>query len=183
MNQRPDPASPEPIQARAPLPWFTAFRPQRSRQVLERQVTVTLTLMGAVMLPAMLLWLGAKLVWNQDPFHSQPFRPVEASSLTARAKDVALHFHHALNTADFGVARLLTTSEAEVLVTDREQQCQRTGCGTPPAHEFATRAIVLQSQSSSALIRAETFEGRTLRDVATYDVIRHEGRWLVKARL
>src|SRR5690606_32879731 len=141
-----------------------------------RQVTVTLTLMGAVMLLAMVLWLGAKLVWNQDPFHSQPFRPVEASSLTARAKDVALHFHHALNTADFGVARLLTTPEAEVLVTDRGQHCQRTGCGTPPADAAATRAIDVQPPPSTALILAETFEGRTLRDVATYGVVRHEGR-------
>src|SRR5690606_31885890 len=56
-------------------PWFVRFRAKRTLQVSARQLTVILSMMSVVALPALGLWLGGKLAWNHDPLSSQRFRP------------------------------------------------------------------------------------------------------------
>jgi len=165
--------------------WFVRFQARRARLVAERKLFLTVALMSVVALPAFALWFGAKLAWNHDPPNSQQFRPVETSALTVRPKDTALQFHHALNTLEFGEARLLATTDGEALVLQREEECERSGCSQAQAEvrdALVTRATVLRLAGNLAVVRAETFDGRRRLDDVKYDVARHEGRWLVSRR-
>lgn len=178
-------ALPEPPQASLPKGPQPRPEPLRPAMGVSGKANARMTLFGTALVFSVtfVAWGGAKVACNLHPPRNEAFKPAPITRLAATPKDGALEFHHRLAIRDFEGAKELATPDGVPLVMDAQAACDSEcrDSAKERKESVLTRAVVLERQGPTALVRAESFfEGEV--DARTYRVAWQDRLWKVTAR-